>query len=51
MLVSAHDCRVDHHVFIVVIARQHLENALENPALGPSAEALVHRFPMTEPLG
>jgi hypothetical protein len=40
-----------YHVFIVVIARQHLENALENPALGPSAEALVHRFPVTKPLG
>jgi hypothetical protein len=47
MLVSPHDGRIDHHVFIIVIARQHLENAFE---LGPPAEVLVHRFPVTKPL-
>jgi len=31
-----------------VIARQHLENALKNPALRPSAEALVRHFPTAE---
>jgi len=34
-----------------VIARQHFENALENPALRPPAEALVDDFPVTETLG
>ena len=48
MLVSAYDGCIDHHVFVVVITGQHLENALENTALRPSAEPLVHRFPMTE---
>src|SRR6516162_2327685 len=33
-----------------VIARQHLENPLENTAFGPSTEALMHRFPVTKPL-
>jgi hypothetical protein len=45
MLVSPHDGRIDHHVFIIVIARQHLENAFE---LGPPAEVLVHRFPSNQ---
>jgi hypothetical protein len=51
MLMSPHNGRVDHHVFVIVIARQCFENALENPARRPSAEALVHRFPITETLG
>ena len=56
MLVSAHDGGVDHHVFVVVIARQLFENALENPALirsarpSPPAEPLVDDFPITETL-
>src|SRR5258708_19636709 len=50
VLMSAHDSGVDHHVFVVVIARQQLENALENPALGPSAEALVDDLPIPETL-
>ena len=33
-----------------MIARQQLENTLENPALGPPAEALVDDFPITETL-
>ena len=41
MLVSAHDGGVDHHVFVVVIAGQELENPLEHAALGPSVEALI----------
>ena len=39
--MSPHDRRIDHHVFVIVITRQHFENAFENAALGPSAEALV----------
>jgi hypothetical protein len=34
--VRADNGGIDHHVFVVVIARQLLENALENPALGPT---------------
>jgi len=41
MLVRADNGGIDHHVFVVVIARQLLENALENPALGPPVEALA----------
>ena len=41
---------VDHHVFVVVIACQQLEDALENPALRPPAEALVDDLPIPETL-
>jgi hypothetical protein len=34
-----------------VIARQHLENALENTALRPSIEALMDNFPITKTFG
>jgi hypothetical protein len=50
VLMRAHDSGVDHHVFVVVIVRQQLENSLENPAPGPPAEALVDDFPITEAL-
>jgi len=50
MLVRADNGGIDHHVFVVVIARQQLENALENPALGPPVEALVDDFPTSEAL-
>jgi hypothetical protein len=46
--MRAHDGGVDHHVFVVVIIRQQLENAFENPTPGPPAEALVDHFPITE---
>jgi DNA-binding transcriptional LysR family regulator len=48
MLVGAHNGGIDHHVFVVGIARQQLENAPENPALGPPVEALVDDFPIPE---
>jgi hypothetical protein len=51
VLVSANNGGVDHHVFVVVIARQQLENALENPVLCPSAETLMDDFPIPEALG
>src|ERR1700680_4285298 len=51
MLMSAHNGGIDHHVFVVVITRQHLENALENPALCPPIEALVDDFPVAETCG
>src|SRR5450756_3208957 len=48
VLMSAHDGGIDHHVFVVVIACQQLEKALENAALRPSTEALVHDLPVAE---
>lgn len=50
MLVSAHDGGVDHHVFVVVITRQHRENTLENPAFRPSIEALIDNLPIAKAL-
>ena len=49
MLMGADDGGVDHHVFLVVICRQHLENVLENTAFAPSPEAPVRRLPIAEP--
>src|SRR5260221_11888899 len=51
VLMSTHDGGVDHHVLVVVIAGQQLENTVENPALRPSAETLMDRFPVAETLG
>jgi hypothetical protein len=51
VLVSAHDGGVDHHVLVVVVARQQLENTLEDPALRPSAKALMDDLPIPEALG
>jgi hypothetical protein len=50
VLVSAHDGGVDHHVFVVVITRQHGENTLENPAFRPSIEALIDNLPIAKAL-
>jgi hypothetical protein len=44
--MSAHNRGIDHHVFVVVIACQQLENALENAAFRPSTEALVYDLPV-----
>jgi hypothetical protein len=49
MLMRPHDGRVDHRVFIVGIVCQGLEDPLPNAALGPAAEARVHRLPGAEP--
>ena len=51
MLMSAHDGGIDHHVFVVGIACQQLENAFENAALRPSAKALVHNLPVAKSRG
>lgn len=51
MLVGAYDGGVNHHVFVVVIFRQQLENALENSALRPSTEALMDDLPIPKALG
>ena len=49
MLVSPHDGGVEHHVLIVGICGQVLEDALEHAALGLAAEALVGTLPITKP--
>jgi hypothetical protein len=41
---------IDHHVFVIVITRQQFENALENSALCPPAEALIDHLPISETL-
>ncbi len=51
MLVSPNNGCVDHHVLVVVITGQQLENTLENPALRPPVEALVDDVPVAEALG
>src|SRR6267143_1055003 len=51
VLVSAHDRGVDHHVFVVGVARQRLENAIENAALRPSVKALVYDVPIAKTRG
>ena len=38
VLMGAHNGGVDHDVFIVVIAGQQFEDALENPTVRPPAE-------------
>jgi hypothetical protein len=50
VLVSAHNGGIDHHIFVVMILGQQLENTFEDPALCPPAEPLVDRFPMAKPL-
>jgi hypothetical protein len=51
MLMSAHDGGIDHHILVVGIACQKLENTLENAALRPPAKALVHDLPVAETRG
>ena len=46
--MSAHNSGVDHHVLVIGIARQQLENPLKNPALRPAAETLMHALPIAE---
>ena len=48
--MCAHDGGVDHHVLTIVVARQQLENALENSALRPSAKALMDDLPIPKTL-
>ena len=48
--MSAYNGGIDHHVFVVVIARQQLENALENSTLRPSTKALMNDLPIPEAL-
>ena len=50
MLVSTNHGCIDHHVFVIVIAHQQLENPFENTALRPPAKALVDDFPIAETL-
>jgi hypothetical protein len=41
MLVSAHDGRIDHGVFVVGVLGQMLENSLPDSANGPAAELRI----------
>ena len=49
--MRAHDGGVDHHVFVVAIACQQLENAIKSAALRPPAETLVYDLPVAETRG
>ena len=51
VLVSAHDGRIEHHVLIVVVGGQHIEDTFKNTALRPTIVALPDRFPATEAFG
>src|SRR5215467_3056706 len=44
-LMGTHDGGIDHHVFVVMIFSQQLENVFEDPAFRPPAKPLVDRFP------
>jgi hypothetical protein len=46
--MSAYNCGINHHVFVVGIACQQLEDPLENAALHSTAEPLMYRFPVAE---
>jgi hypothetical protein len=50
MLMGADNRGVDHHVFVVMIAGEHLEDDVEDAASCPSVEPLVHDAPSTEAL-
>jgi hypothetical protein len=50
--MRAHDGGIDHHVLVVVITRQNLENTLKNPAFRRSIEALIDDLPSAKaPIG
>jgi hypothetical protein len=49
--MGAHDGSVDHHVFVVAIACQQLENAIKSAALRPPAETLVYDLAVAETRG
>jgi hypothetical protein len=51
MLMSAHDGGIDHHVFVIGVACQQIENSIKNAAFRPSAKALMHDLPVTETRG
>ena len=48
MLMGAHDGRIEHHVFVVAIFRQYLENTFKNAAFAPAAEPPVNVLPITK---
>jgi hypothetical protein len=49
--MGAHDGSINHHVFVIGIARQRPEKSIENAAPCPSTKALVHDFPMAKTRG
>lgn len=50
MLMGTDDRRIEHHVFVVAVCRQRLENALDNTAFAPSSEPLVNVLPIAKAL-
>src|SRR5258708_12342776 len=46
VLMGTHDGGVEHHVLVVVVTPQQLENALENSPLCPSAQPLTKHLPL-----
>jgi len=46
--MSANNSGVDHHVFVIGVARQQLENSCKNPALCPAAETLMYALPIAK---
>lgn len=50
MLVGANNGGIDHHVFVIVIARQQFESVIKYLALRPPIEALVDGSPIAETL-
>ena len=49
VLMSPHDGGVDHHVLIVVVGGQHIEDTSKYTARRPPAETLVDNLPIAEP--
>jgi hypothetical protein len=49
--MGTHDGSINHHVFVIGIARQQLENSIENAAPCPSTKALVHDLPVAKTRG
>ena len=48
--MRAHDGGIDHHVLVVGITRESVENTLKNSAFRPSIEALIDDLPIAKAL-
>src|SRR5580693_528605 len=50
VLMSTHDGRIDHRVFVVGVLGQILEDPLPDAGLGPAGKARMNRLPVSEAL-
>jgi hypothetical protein len=50
MLMGAHNCTVDHRIFVVGVCCEMLKHPLPDTAFGPTTEPPVHLNSVTEPL-